>query len=207
MYPISRYYLSDCWRVIRQFVSDFSYARGTRGCLLKIFQTIQISYGWNTGTCSNNKSVSRIESKLATRLLSVVTDQFSRRVAPFRARVTIPIIIIRKYSRRCYSRKEKKKKPPSPRRLKPRRKDRDVGERRSRTPLALCLAPLQNSTLLPPPPMEDRGISITTCMYVGESSKSWREILSPLRIANFDWPWYIYIYIYLPQTRERIPLL
>lgn len=112
-------------------------------------------------------------TRFATRVLSVVTDKFSGRVAPFSPRVTIPIIIIiPKYSRRCYSCKEKKL--PFPRRLETSKKRSRLRERR---PLSHCTRPRLFAKFdpAPPSPMEDRDISITTCMYVGESSKSRRE--------------------------------
>lgn len=111
-------------------------------------------------------------TRFATRVLSVVTDKFSGRVAPFSPRVTIPIIIIiPKYSRRCYSCKKKKATLPS--------KTRNLEEKIEveRRPLSHCTRPRLFAKFDPasPSPMEDRDISITTCMYVGESSKSRRE--------------------------------
>lgn len=110
-------------------------------------------------------------TRFATRVLSVVTDKFSGRLAPFSPRVTIPIIIIiPKYSRRCYS--CKKKKLPFPRRLETSKKRSRLRGDPSRIVPGLASAKFDPA---PPFPMEDRDISITTCMYVGESSKSRRE--------------------------------
>lgn len=151
----------------------------------------------------NNKSVSN-RKRLARFAIKSFTDKFSRRVASFRAPVTIPIIIIitiPKYSRRCYSRKEEEKKEAT---LSSRAQSSGKRSRLRRVRDSSRIVPglfAKFDPAFPFLPVEDRGISITTCMYVGESSKSRRErsfLPCEFRLTLTTPP---------PPTREGIPLL
>lgn len=154
----------------------------------------------------NNKSVSNRKwlARFATK--KSFTDKFFRRVASFRAPLTIPIIVIiiitiPKYSRCCYSRKEEEKKEAT---LSSRAQSSGKRSRLRRVRDSSRIVPglfAKFDPAFPFLPVEDRGISITTCMYVGESSKSRRERSFPP--CEFR----LTLTIPPPPTREGIPLL